>query len=148
MRGRNSIVVVAVLALCCVAWSVPWTASGQCPSSSIGPGKPVSWYVEWNEPESPEELVIVPEVPGSDGVIITDIILSQWDREYELVQRDGGADETKARLRMYALFDTEKSGPLMHPLGPGIPFCEGSSIVVRILSNEPSGRITIIGRTY
>ena len=144
MRSRYSILVVVALAVLGVAWSVPWTAQANSPSSSPGAGQPVSWYVEWAQ--GTREVIIVPKVPGSGGVVITDAIVQRVSTDYLLVQRDAEGDQTKVRFMLHNSRTTEHTGPAIHPFGSGIPFREGSSLVL-LIPRTAGASMTIIGRT-
>ena len=145
MRKRYSILVVVALAVVGVAWS--WTAQANCPSSTAG-SQPVSWFVTWEG--NPEEVVIVPEVPGATGVVITAVIMPTWNRGHGLVQRDEDGDDKKAELIMNGISSNNSHlvGSLVLTLGSGIPFCAGSSIVLAGVGTTTPRHVTIIGYTY
>ena len=143
MRGRNSILIVLALAVVGVAWSVPWTAQANCPSSSVA-GQPVSWYVEWVGAK--QEIVLVAVVPGPHGIAITDVVVLPDDpgKAYRFVQRDGEGDEFRSRLR----FGTEGTPKYQRTFRSGITFCAGSSIVIENIFSTNVETITITGYTY
>lgn len=109
------------------------------------PREIVSFFVE-----GIDEFVLIPEVPGLNGFILTDVITqrSSPTTKITFVQEIGDEQETKLSVVVGASGDQAHRGNERScHFNSGIPFTAGATVRVEI-SNSTNTQITVSGYTY
>jgi hypothetical protein len=100
--------------------------------------------------EGVDEFIVVPEVPGVNGFILTDVISQRSTPVTALtfVQEIGDQQETKLSVTVGASGDqTHRGDTRSFHFNSGIPFAAGAMLKVQV-SNSNSTQVTLSGYTY
>jgi len=100
--------------------------------------------------EGIDEFVLIPEVPGVRGFILTDVISqrSSMITSVTFIQETGAEHETRLSVTVGASGnDTQKGDDRSYHFNSGIPFTSGAMVRVQMGDSLPT-RITVSGYTY
>lgn len=98
--------------------------------------------------EGAEEFILVPVVPGVNGIVVTDLICQRTVAvNVTLVQESGREEATKLKATFGASSTTNAGDQRSYHLNTGIPFAAGSTIKA-LASGTGVTPLTVVGYTY
>jgi hypothetical protein len=114
-----------------------------------GPGccarEVVSFYAE-----GCDEFVVIPEVPGMQGFVLTDVVTQRAFPVTKLtfIQETGDLDETRLSIVVGASGDqTDRGESRSYHFNAGIPFAQGSTVKI-VASNSNAIEVTLAGYVH